>query len=643
MNMQRVSHYVRRSRQLGLQKSVKVVSNRFRTTLFELYWQREALNKRVAHSWSHMHKHTTLSFKQWFACNKKRRLSYRDDLYRKCGLAGAQLIQKADDFVAQRFSLLGSLEVTFTEMPWHRDFRLSQIDSDADCSFDPHRYYKDYTIENGPGAALVKDIKVPWELSRLQYLLVLGQAYEATGDEQYTQAFCEQVTDWFDKNPFLLGVNWVCPMEVGIRAVNMIWALQFFAASTQISESFWQRYVCSLYDHLFYLERNWEIYDSVTSNHYLADLIGYYYLCWFFQDFDGMRKRQDWCYQELYKEFEKQVFKEGTDYEGSTKYHVLVTEFFHHFYLLSIECDYSFPQKSFEKLGRMFSFIDWLKADSDAPVPCIGDNDSGVLLYYGLSTYGVSFEGSSESGAQLKVFPEFGLGIIKAEGWHVTVRGHAYQPLQVSGHFHSDVTSITVTLDGHPLVVDPGTYVYTPSALWRNHFRSTFSHNTVALDQCEPIPIHDKLFYMDIPYSSQHNAIGFDVQEKSISVRHMLYGNQYGITIQRLIQQKKDVLVITDTFFSNDDFCDQTRKLPVRSCWNVTLHPSIAVVIQDNSCYFYRNDSLIAELYSSDIGMQQADAWVALDGYGTLQRTSSLRSVKEGEHARSYEFFLYRR
>ncbi len=38
--------------------------------------------------------------------------------------------------------------------------------------------------------------------------------------------------------------------------------------------------------------------------------------------------------QEILSEFEKQVFTEGTSYEGSTNYHCFVTELFYHAYLL---------------------------------------------------------------------------------------------------------------------------------------------------------------------------------------------------------------------------------------------------------------------------------------------------------------------
>jgi hypothetical protein len=65
------------------------------------------------------------------------------------------------------------------------------------------------------------------------------------------------------------------------------------------------------------------------------------------------------------------------------------------------------------------------------------------------------------------------------------------------GHSHNDMLSFELWRDG-PVVVDPGTYVYTSNPAARNVFRSTASHNTVSVGRAEIIPIvqHD-LFRLD--------------------------------------------------------------------------------------------------------------------------------------------------
>jgi hypothetical protein len=56
-------------------------------------------------------------------------------------------------------------------------------------------------------------------------------------------------------------------------------------------------------------------------------------------------------------------------------------------------------------------------------------------------------------------------------------------------HAHAAALSITLTLRGRPLLVDPGTSTYTMDARVRDRLRSTMSHNTVAVnDQSQATP-----------------------------------------------------------------------------------------------------------------------------------------------------------
>ena len=226
-----------------------------------------------------------------------------------------------------------------------------------------------------------KDIKVPWELSRFQHLAHMGKAYQLTGDERYAQAFEQQISDWIKRNPVLLGPNWACPMDVSIRAINLIWGFYYFKKSTSISIQFWEKFICSLYDHFDHLEHHWEIYDSRTSNHYFSDLIGYFYLCYFFKSLGlSVEKKAQWCFQELMCEFDKQVFHEGTDYEGSTYYHKLITEIVHHIFMVARSLGFQITKERLEKFGRMIEFIDRCSFAPDRLVQ-IGDNDSGKIVH----------------------------------------------------------------------------------------------------------------------------------------------------------------------------------------------------------------------------------------------------------------------
>jgi uncharacterized heparinase superfamily protein len=49
-------------------------------------------------------------------------------------------------------------------------------------------------------------------------------------------------------------------------------------------------------------------------------------------------------------------------------------------------------------------------------------------------------------------------------------------------HGHADALSVTLSLNGRGILVDPGTYRYNQAPEWRRYFKSTRAHNTVTID-----------------------------------------------------------------------------------------------------------------------------------------------------------------
>jgi hypothetical protein len=86
------------------------------------------------------------------------------------------------------------------------------------------------------------------------------------------------------------------------------------------------------------------------------------------------------------------------------------------------------------------------------------------------------------------------------------------------GHGHNDTLSFDLWAHGRPLVVDPGTYVYTADYAARNRFRSTAFHNTVQVDGAEMNRIDpDRLFVLSADATPTvrrwQTDAGFDILE----------------------------------------------------------------------------------------------------------------------------------
>ena len=178
----------------------------------------------------------------------------------------------------------------------------------------------------------------------------------------------------------------------------------------------------------------------------------------------------------------------------------------------------------------MVQFSEWCKPSKDGSALAIGDDDSGSLLQKDIFTFENLTSQISEKKTALygvKQYKQFGLSIIKTNDWHVTLRHHAYTNHQPSGHFHSDAASVTLSYKGIPILVDPGSYLYTASSLWRNQFRSARMHNTILVDGCEQIALDDRLFALNIPEGTSACSADVNGSSFSIATNHALSFDAY--------------------------------------------------------------------------------------------------------------------
>ncbi len=120
------------------------------------------------------------------------------------------------------------------------------------------------------------DIRVLWELNRLGHFITLGQAYAATGDEDFAREFFAQLDSWRDQNPVARGANWSCAMEAALRAINLLATFSFFRTSPKLTEERLLKLLTLFDQHAAHIRRNLEFSYVATSNHYLSDVAGLY-------------------------------------------------------------------------------------------------------------------------------------------------------------------------------------------------------------------------------------------------------------------------------------------------------------------------------------------------------------------------------
>jgi len=377
----------------------------------------------------------------------------------------------------------------------------------------PHKEWKLYEMR--PGNA---DVKYPWELARCQHWPVLGQAFALGGDERFAREIANELDDFVDANPLGIGINFTCTMDVAIRAVNWAIGLELVHGSRTLDEAFWIRAYSALYDTGVFTRSNLENTYEVTSNHFLSNVVGLWFLGAVFSDLPAGREWLAFARQALEQEIAVQVLPDGADYESSVPYHRLVTELF----LASLRLgDFRGEPLSEAYRGRVRDMVTLLASVTrpDGLMPQIGDADDGRLHVFsgcGCTTpqdprhlFGPAAAMFGEGGwrtlagevaewetrwwgleptraepwtAPSRLFPDAGLAVMRAGNDYLLVSNGIVGTKGFGNHKHNDLLSFEYHHSGVPLIVDPGSYVYTSDFDARNLFRSTASHNTVQAD-----------------------------------------------------------------------------------------------------------------------------------------------------------------
>jgi len=432
------------------------------------------------------------------------------DLERYCPGMQAKINAEASRALERQVNVLGTGDVRLGQpIDWVRDYKTNHLW--------PLAYANgiDYTNLDRPS-----DVKVPWEISRLQWLIPAGQAYVLTGDEKYARLVRDVIKEWIKANPYAHSVNWSCTMEVAIRILSFTWFFHVFNGSEAWKDNeFRFQFLRLLYLHGEYTERHLEISD-IAGNHYTADAAGLVFAGLFFGSGKdpGRWARLGW--EILCEELPRQVYPDGVDFEASLPYHRLVQELF--LFPALYRISKGLPVKDAYR-NRMHAMAQFSVACSQphGSVPVWGDADDARALPLGrqdlndhryLAGLGAAAWSSAElariscgpldevfwvfgsktcewlssfvgmQGATSTAFRHGGFFVMRNSQDHVFVDCGPVGLGGRGGHGHNDCLSFEAVLDGERLIADCGAYVYTASAKDRNLFRSTAYHNTPQVD-----------------------------------------------------------------------------------------------------------------------------------------------------------------
>jgi hypothetical protein len=446
---------------------------------------------------------------------------YNPDLQSLSAQGRAPILAFADEVRAGRYPFLGYGTAELGTRPrWNLDFvsGAEWPNVRSEC--------RDCIRHDG------SDVKVPFELSRLQFLPILGKAHLLSGDDSYRLAAKELLSDWIQSNPVPMGVNWTIAMEAALRGMSICFLLNLLSPFRREEQPWLATVTRSLAQHLLYIEANLEFSHLLTSNHYLSDIVGLYCLSMVL-DGDGMAARRQKYRRQIEAEMAKQVYEDGGDYEASTGYQVLVTQLFTTALLL-MRSESSAPvAPAFaERLRKMFQLLSTV-ASTRGQLPHVGDCDDGrtelladdlqqmihcpvaernsqrisSLLglgqrlfgagtgpgddaaWYGLADTGRDVHSEPQlnpgSTCSIEVLPKSGIAVLKHESAELLFLAIPNGIYGKGSHTHNDKLSFVLRVGGQEIFCDSGTGCYTKDIATRNRFRSTAAHNILMIDGME--------------------------------------------------------------------------------------------------------------------------------------------------------------
>lgn len=406
------------------------------------------------------------------------------------------------------------------------------------------------------------DVKFPWEVSRFYFAIKL--ATNKTNNNYLL--FKKLILDWIEKNPFCYGVNWVCTMEVAIRTINWIIAINIFGDIFQKDGDFKETISKLLIQHAEYISAFPEIYENGhTTNHTTADYTGLLFLALTLKEHPKSERWLKQAIEGLEECIRYQTYEDGVNFEASIPYHRLVLEMFAYSAVVAKANGIEFSKRYYELLFKMFEYTA-AYMDHNGNAPQVGDNDSGRILIFhesdehdhsylldlGEHIFNYKFKSQCKKRnpelrqwlpkinkiniEELNVepretnksiaFEKGGAYFLKNENVSLMVACFPIGQNGIGGHNHFDMGSFTLSYKGQAIVVDSGTYTYTRSKQDRDKFRGLGSHNVVMKNIDKNICCKDEKIWGLSKYS-EFELTQFDERTMEIKINNLK--NHYSI------------------------------------------------------------------------------------------------------------------
>ncbi|MBU0515319.1 MAG: heparinase II/III family protein [Proteobacteria bacterium] len=485
------------------------------------------------------------------------------------------LVDEAATIVLEGPTVFGH-PVRDRNIDWHRDPRTGR------------RWPRRFCHRIDPNDASVGGIVFTWELNRQLHLYTLAVASLVTGDEKFARVGAEHLASWLDQNPPFVGINWLSPLEMALRAGTWLWFLRLTHQVVPIEPELLARllYAISLQMNAVAVDR--ARYSS-ANNHLLGEAWGLFLVGVCCPLLPGARHWLGLGRDLLAVEAFRQIAPDGVGREQTNRYLAFDFDLLLSAHLLARDnriLIHTGLDRHLEQIADFFRH----QMDKNGLLPDIGDNADGrvfgftdpgdriyteVLTSAALLSRRAEFKAGPEPDqknfwlfgpragdelaalppslhlARSKLFPDGGYAVLRHhKGDREIVAVVDIGPLgylSICAHGHADALAVNLSLDGRPMLVDPGTYLYHGGGAWRDYFRSTAAHNTARVDGRDQSVMGGPFLWLR---KGQTVLDSFETSAAGDRVQAHHTGLPRGVVHQRTVELDKDRLrlTLTDVF-----------------------------------------------------------------------------------------------
>lgn len=533
------------------------------------------------------------------------------------------LDQKEIDVVIEGFEFdpqfrIFDKQINILAIPdWHKDLS-------SGVSFSNTQFSRDINTRTHPD----RSAKFVWEPARMQYLVRIAYAWRKTHEEKYLDLFIDHVESWIDQNPYLTGVHWYSNIELNIRLITWFLCWEILEIDTLYKEHIKlqafidKKWLPAIYLHCRHTVNNLSRFSS-ANNHLISEYAGLFIASSFWKFRESTRWVQ-LAKKGLESEILKQHTSEGINREETAGYIQFITDFFLVSYVVAEKTDNKFSPSFNVTFEKIIDYIFTL-LDTGLNTPNYGDEDDGRAFQLETEKEFNNFCSILISGCILfknkkwksraqaidaknsvlfgsigrKAFAVLPEEEVKPSSMFYPESGHFFFKklhnskevyihfdaaplgyLSIAAHGHADALSFTLHADGHPILVDPGTYSYHTHKAYRDYFKGTLAHNTLRINGTNQATIGGPTMWRD-HYTVSLQDINVTQGKEYVKVSHNGYYSKFGILHFRTIEFDKQDAMLTIT----DDIENCRRDEEYRVEFPLHLHPEIKV-LQENDCDF---------------------------------------------------------